>query len=78
MEDVQKTKGLLTPNGRLQPCELINGNIVLIPRYVYQQVGTNDPYFQHAIGDNDYGYRVIEAGLKKYGSSRNIRRMRSS
>lgn len=59
-----KTKGLLIPNGRLQPCELINGNIVLIPRYVYQQVGTNDPYFQHAIGDNDYGYRVIEAGLK--------------
>ena len=59
-----KAKGLLTPNGHLQPCELINGNIVLIPRYVYQQVGTNDPYFLHAIGDNDYGYRVIEAGLK--------------
>jgi len=59
-------KGILTPNGKLQECELINGNIVLIPRYVFNIVGYNDPYFHHAIGDNDYGYRVIEAGLKNF------------
>jgi len=59
-------KGILIPNGKLQECELINGNIVLIPRHVFNIVGYNDPYFHHAIGDNDYGYRVIEAGLKNF------------
>lgn len=57
---------LIVPNGKLQECELINGNIVLIPKQVYDRVGMNDPIFQHAIGDNDYGYRVIEAGMKNY------------
>lgn len=57
---------LLKPNGTLQECNMINGNIVLIPRHVYKIVGKNDPYYHHAIGDNDYGLRVIENGLKNF------------
>jgi len=49
-----------------QKCETINGNIVLIPRFVYSKVGMNDPYFRHSAGDTDYGYRVIEAGLENW------------
>lgn len=44
-----------------QWCDEINGNIVLIPKYVYGILGTNDPYFRHAAGDTDYGLRAKEA-----------------
>lgn len=46
-----------------QWCDEINGNIVLIPKYVYDILGTNDPYFRHAAGDTDYGLRAKEAGV---------------
>lgn len=57
---------LIIPNGCLQECDWINGNIVLIPRYVFKLVGMNDPIYHHSLGDNDYGFRVIEKGLKNY------------
>lgn len=43
---------------------IMNGNIVLIPRYVYEIVGTNDPVFSHAFGDYDYGLRAGKLGIK--------------
>ena len=46
-----------------QRCDEINGNIVLIPKYVYDILGTNDPQFRHAAGDTDYGLRAKEAGV---------------
>ena len=46
-----------------QWCDEINGNIVLIPKYVYDILGTNDPYFRHAAGDTDYGLRAKETGV---------------
>ena len=46
-----------------QWCDEINGNIVLIPKHVYDILGTNDPYFRHAAGDTDYGLRAKEAGV---------------
>ena len=42
-------------------CDVFNGNIVLIPRYVFDIVGYNDNYYRHSFGDFDYG---ISAGLK--------------
>ena len=52
------------PNGQIQYCDYFNGNIVLIPKYVYAIVGTNDPLFRHALGDFDYGLRARKAGIK--------------
>lgn len=46
------------------PVVMINGNIVLIPGYVYERLGTLDPYFTHARGDFDYGLRARKAGIK--------------
>lgn len=43
------------------PCDTFNGNIVLIPRHVFEKVGFNDDYYRHSFGDFDYG---IVAGLK--------------
>lgn len=49
-----------------QECDGINGNIVLIPRIVYNILGTNDPYYRHAAGDTDYGFRAKENGVPVY------------
>lgn len=55
--------GLLTDLKEPQYCDYFNGNIVLVPRYVYQQVGTNDPVFHHGLGDFDYALRAAKAGI---------------
>ena len=49
-----------------QWCDAINGNIVLVPKYVYNILGTNDPYFRHAAGDTDYGLRAKENNVGCY------------
>lgn len=63
----RNAKGELTPpNGELHPCEYFNGNIVLIPRSVFQLIGNLDPAYTHALGDFDYGMRAREAGIEIY------------
>jgi GT2 family glycosyltransferase len=49
---------LMKPNGKKQYCHHFNGNIVLIPKYVFSIAGTNDPTFHHSLGDFDYGLRT--------------------
>ena len=60
----RKNKNLVPLNGELQDCDSFNGNIVLIPSYVYNIVGMNDPVFHHSLGDLDYGMRARKAGIK--------------
>ena len=55
---------LVVPKKQAIPCAYFNGNIVLIPRYVYEKVGTNDPIFRHALGDFDYGQRANKLGIQ--------------
>lgn len=50
-------------------CIYMNGNIVLIPRYVYDIVGYNDPYYSHAMGDYDYGLMAIKKGINIYSAA---------
>lgn len=45
-------------------CDYFNGNIVLIPRRVFEKVGFNDNRFHHALGDFDYGLRARKAGFE--------------
>ena len=61
-----KYTGLITKINGITECDTFNGNIVLIPRYVYKLVGKNDPVFHHAIGDTDYGLRAKKMGIKSY------------
>lgn len=56
------------PNGKLQECDTMNGNFVLIPKIVFQSIGNLDWSFRHAIGDLDYGYRARKAGFKIFVS----------
>lgn len=60
---------LLVPNGKVQQCTHINGNTVLVPRYVYSKVGKLDPIFHHAIGDFEYGLRAKMKGISSYIAS---------
>jgi len=54
------------PTGELRPVECFNGNIVLVPQFVFRQLGYLDDYFTHSKGDFDYGLRAKKAGLQIY------------
>lgn len=66
------TYGGRTENG-IPPCdgnaceiERFNGNIVLVPRAVYNILGNLDYYYTHSRGDFDYGMRAMKQGIKMY------------
>lgn len=42
-------------------CDTFEGNIVLVPRCVFERIGSMRP-FSHAMGDTDYGYRATAVG----------------
>lgn len=50
--------------GQIQPVRNMNGNVVLVPKCVVDQIGIIDPHFHHAVGDIDYGYTAQENGIK--------------
>lgn len=54
---------LILPNKAIQSCATINGNVVLVSKLAFEEVGFNDPLFLHAIGDFDYGFRAIKKGF---------------
>lgn len=58
----------IIPNGSLQRCEFVNGNCVLVSAEITDAVGILDPIFPHAIGDHDYGLRVLKNGYSVYSS----------
>ncbi|MFT3754069.1 MAG: glycosyltransferase [Paludibacter sp.] len=55
--------GIVKPNRELQQCDCCNGQLCLIPRYVYKKMGMNDPIFHHGFGDWDYGFRAKKKGI---------------
>lgn len=60
----EKDNSPLIPNGAMQEVYWLNGNCVLVPKYVVDKIGLLDGMFQHHLGDFDYGLRAMEAGLK--------------
>lgn len=50
----------------LKKCVAFNGNIVLIPQFVYENIGIIDPKFRHSFGDVEYGLRATKCGLTNY------------
>lgn len=64
--------GEVIPNGSLQPCKYINGNVVLVPNKVYEILGNLSGDYTHAMGDIDYGLRVQLAGMSCYTTKRYV------
>lgn len=60
------SKGIPEVNGNNAKCDTFNGNIVLIPKYVYESIGNLDPYYSHSGGDTDYGYAATKQGIAIY------------
>ena len=58
--------GIPIPTGELTPVDYFNGNIVLVPRSAFLQLGYLDDYFTHSKGDYDYGLRAKKTGLQIY------------
>lgn len=58
--------GYIIPDGTCKPCDIINGNCVLIPKSVFLAVGSISSTFSHAIGDWDYGLRAKKLGIISY------------
>lgn len=61
-----RSNELLIPNGFMQKCWTFNGNIVFIPKTVFQRVGFLDKTYTHSIGDIDYGLTAREYGFESY------------
>ena len=53
-------------NGNLVQIHHFNGNIVLIPKFVFRKLGNLDYYFTHSKGDFDYGLRAGKLGIKMF------------
>lgn len=70
-----KTKNwkLIEPKaGEYQSIYWMNGNLVLIPRAVFEQIGMIDEIFVHGTGDYDYGRRAVKAGFKVFLTDRYV------
>jgi len=53
-------------------CDAFNGNIVLIPHSVVNNIGTLDAKLTHAMGDFDYGLRCKKAGIPMFTTAEYI------
>lgn len=62
--------GPVIPNGSPQSCKYINGNIVLVPKEVYEQIGILSDDYTHGMGDIDYGLRAQANGFACYTTSK--------
>ena len=58
--------GPLIPNGNLQMCKFINGNLVLVPKKIFEEIGFLSKSYTHAMGDFDYGLRAQLNGFDCY------------
>ena len=63
---------LVEPTGDLEPCDTLNGNVVLVPRAVGDRLGEIDRRFKHSMGDFDYGLRARRAGIPVYLAARHV------
>ena len=79
-------KAMIRPNGQMNSIHNLNGNIVLVPRCVFEQLGNLDPVYHHDLGDIDYGLRAKTMGIGVFttrkaiasGTANNICRVRKN
>ena len=57
---------LVTDINKETQCKLFNGNIVLIPKKVFNVIGLNDPYYIHGFGDFDYALMAHKKEICSY------------
>jgi GT2 family glycosyltransferase len=55
---------LVEPSDHPLEADTFNGNVVVVPRLVYESVGSIDGGFSHGQADFDYGLRARQAGFR--------------
>lgn len=60
---LKSNKSFIVPNKKYQNIDLLNGNLVYIPNYIFQKLGYIDKVFKHGNGDYDYGLRAKKNGF---------------
>ncbi|MEP2281007.1 glycosyltransferase [Maribacter sp.] len=61
---------MLVPNKKFpQKCELGNANIMLVPKEVYEEIGSLTESYTHGIADFDYTLKALSGGISSYISS---------
>jgi len=65
-------KGPVIPDGKVQQCKYTNGNILLVPKNIFENVGGLSEVFTHAIGDYEYGMRCIKNNFQCWCSRKYI------
>lgn len=63
---------LITPDGKLQPVYYMNGNLVLIPIDVVDNIGLIDKRLIHSGGDFEYGLRAKKNGYNVFLTTRYV------
>lgn len=58
-----ENRKLISANGECNRISRLNGNFVIVPKYVFDKIGFFDRKFHHDIGDVDYGYTAQEMGV---------------
>lgn len=79
-------KKTISANGQLNSILNMNGNVVLVPKFVFKILGNLDPIFHHDLGDVDYGLRAQKNNIGVFtsrkpvasGDENNISRMRKN
>ena len=62
----RSTSGPVIPNGKIQSCKFINGNVVLVPKEIFHKIGNLSPDYTHGMGDFDYGLRAKKKNYPCY------------
>jgi GT2 family glycosyltransferase len=55
---------MIPPSEKAVQCDTFNGNLVIIPKAIYKDVGGMNPRFRHLFGDIDLGYRISRTGAR--------------
>lgn len=67
-----KQREIVSPQGEIVPIELMNGNLVLVPKKVYDCLGMISVHYQHGFGDYDYALRAKKDEIPTFLSSKHV------
>jgi len=65
-------RGFILDNNVIEKCDYFNGNIVLIPRSVFEELGFLETGFVHCLGDYDYGLRAREKNISSWVTAESV------
>ena len=60
---------MILPTNKIQKCDSMHGNCVLIHKSVVEVIGIIDNYYTHGFGDVDYGLSATKNGIPIYLSN---------